>query len=151
VAPPVAELDILKPVPFLRKRMEALCQKRMRVAENRQFPGPGFEQDALNRDDIADIEQEKLFIALGADDIFPQIDLEFRPAVGNMEKGRPAHLPDGQDSARDFHADFLGFKLLFGQGRKVSDDIGNGMGPCDLMRKRIDTLLDEPLELLLAS
>ena len=119
------------------------------IAKHGQFPGPGLEQRALNGDHVADIEKSEKFVIFCADGIFPNIRLELELSVRNVEKRRPAHLPNGHDPPGNVHPDLPGFEVFFGQSGEPPDDLGNGMGSLDFVRKGIDALPDELLKFLL--
>ncbi len=157
IAAPVAKLNVLEAVPLLRQRMEALGQEDERFAKHGQLARPGFKERALDRQPIADIQQLPPFVGFVADLVFPDIGLDSRFPIGDVEEGGLAHQPDGHHPPGDNRPDGSRFELLGGRAGICGHQLARGMRQLDFVGKRVDPGLDQaavlvrPDQLLLTS
>ena len=110
VALTVAGVHILQAVVLFGQGQQALAQQRVLLHLHRDLTAAGTEHDALDTDDITDIQLLEPLVLLGADLVDLHIDLDLALLVLNVAEGSLAHVTLGHDTTGD--GNFLVFHLL---------------------------------------
>src|ERR1700733_4821833 len=142
IALPVARLNIVKPIVFVRRREERFGQKRNRLGVYRQLAGPGPEQFAFGADEIAAVQQLKQRPHSVVDFIRPKVDLQQLGSVREANESSLAHSVDRVDSPGGPHPRRFLFQLLSGHAAELLDDFANCVSAIEFVRVRVDSELD---------
>ena len=86
---PVAALDVLQPVPLLRQGLQALGEEGELGRLDGQLPRARAEHLPGDADPVAEVERPEERPSRLADGVLPDVDLEPRAAVGEVEERRP--------------------------------------------------------------
>ena len=114
VAAPVAGLHVGKPVVLLGQRQERLHEQPDRARLHRKLVGPGAEHDALDRDDIPEIEPLEFREPTLRQVVSTHVDLDISGDVAQMRERGLAHETAGHQPSRDRHGDRLVLQVLGG-------------------------------------
>ena len=143
----VAGLDVLETVELVRRGAQALGEQAPAVDRERELAAAiGRQRGPLDADDVADVEVDQQLVGLRAEQILAGVELDLAAAVAEVEEAGLAVAAAGDDPARDpvprVGLD-PGRQALMG-GAHLGDVLPLG----ELVRKRLDPGLSQPLELL---
>ena len=144
VAPPVAQLLVLEPVPFLGERIDRLAEKLERRDAQRQLARLRPEDRSRQADDVPHVDELEYLELARAHLVVPDIELELSARVLDMpERGMPVP-PQRHDAPgeRDRRAARDELRLL-------RRGLGRRMRALEPVRVRNDAHLPQPRDLRL--
>src|SRR5699024_8834860 len=96
----VTQFDILEAMPFLRRSIQRLAEHGDVTGAQGYLAHPGAEQGACGLDEIADVKKlADVGIRILADDIFPDVELEFAVTVANVGEDGFSHVAIADDAS----------------------------------------------------
>ena len=136
ITPPIALLDIRKPVPFLRQRQQRLAEQFELRYPHGQLIRLRSEQMPADADDVAQIEQLKQLELLRTHHVELHIELQARAVPQNVTESSLPVRPERDDAPRHSHVHMLRSQLL---GSSLAEFLGHLPGrvcPFELVRIR---------------
>ena len=148
VALPIADFDVLQPVPFFRQRQETFRQIYQLIRQDGQLSSLRAEQPSFDSDEIPDVEKlVELEIAL-RELIFFSVDLQLPFAVGQRDEARFSKWPVRQNSSRNADLVLSLFQFLGGLRRELLRGFGKRVRETVVRRVRITPQRLDLLQLL---
>jgi hypothetical protein len=146
LAAAVARLDVLQAVELLRRRPQGLREQRPVLDAQRQLAAARHEGDAVDADEVAEVQAEERLHRLGAEDVGARLQLDAPAAVDEVQERHPALAAARGETAGDAMAR-LG--LLTGlQARVGRADVRDRLDARVGVRERLDPVRAQALELL---
>jgi hypothetical protein len=132
-----ASLDVLQAVVLLRRRPQRLGQKREVSDAQRQLAPPGAERDAVDSDEVPNIEPQQPLEASFAELIDARLELDPARTVDEIQKCHlPLLAPSGQSPGHAVRAIRL---VASGDVLVRRAYIGDGLGALERVRERLNT------------
>src|SRR5215218_4714988 len=144
----VPKLRVLEAVELVRRRAKALGQERPTGEPERELAAPGLEGDAVDADDVAEVEAGEALVLGGAQHVRPGVKLDPAGAVGEVDERRLSVAAPRDDSTGDA---VVVVRLLTAAERVVRGVHRGDVDPAlEVGRERIDAARAQALELLAA-
>ena len=146
LAAAVARLDVLEAVELLRRRAQGLREQRPVLDAQRQLAAARHEGDAVDADEVAQVEAEQALHRLGAEDVGARLQLDAPAAVDEVQERHLALAAAGGEAPGDAVARLglrTGLQAVVGRA-----DVRDRLDPRVGVRERLDAVRAQALELL---
>ena len=140
-----ARLGVGEPVVLLGRRAQRLGQHGDVLEAQRQLAAAGAEDDAVDPDQVAEVERDEPVEGLAAEHVDARVQLQAPRAVDEVEEGGLALPAAGGDPAGD-----AGVRVGLLAGSKLGerrDDLGDRPHAAEGVREGLDALGAQGLEL----
>src|SRR5262249_31992610 len=138
---PVAKLDVVKSVIFVRRRQKGLRQECQCAAMNRQLSGARAKDRSLDTDHISEVEEFEQRPGPLVQFIGAKIDLDHAASIGESNKCRLAHLVDRMNATGSSQSWLLGLQCFRGLRFKFGNDLADCMGAIEIVRVSVESEL----------
>ena len=146
LAAAVARLDVLEAVELLRRRAQGLREQRPVLDAQGQLAAARHEGDAVDADEVAQVEAEQGLHRLGAEDVGARLQLDAPAAVDEVQERHLALAAAGGEAAGDAVARLglrTGLQAVVGRA-----DVRDRLDPRVRVRERLDAVRAQAIELL---